>query len=164
MERMTKTRKEQLQELANRFREETGSGTTTTKAFVQWLLDNKLWAPKRGSLIDDCSREIADAFRDEHVTDPQGRKVRRNYAVRIKPEGKTQQMVLWDTREHASFEHMRLSFQQRRQGIVGDCKQLHTDVESYNENYSNGREIQVCFDFTEDIAELAQPASFAGIR
>ena len=49
---------------------------------------------------------------------------------------------------------MEAAFQQRRQQIVSDCRQLKIDVDSYNENHNSGRLIQMVFDFTLDLAEL----------
>ncbi len=49
---------------------------------------------------------------------------------------------------------MEVAFQQRRQQIVGDCRQLKTDVDSYNENANSEQPIQMVFDFTDDLAEL----------
>ena len=54
---------------------------------------------------------------------------------------------------------MEVAFQQRRQQIVGDCRQLKTDVDSYNENGDLSQPIQMIFDFTEDLAELELVAS-----
>ena len=51
-------------------------------------------------------------------------------------------------------EDMNSSFQRRRNGIVGDCKQLKTDVDSYNQYYNPGEYIQTVFDFREDLEEL----------
>jgi hypothetical protein len=51
---------------------------------------------------------------------------------------------------------MELAFAQRRQQIVGDCRQLKTDVDSYNDRHPSERAIQLVFDFTNDLAELAQ--------
>ena len=50
-------------------------------------------------------------------------------------------------------KHMETAFQQRRQSIVGDCKQLKNDLRSYNENFNSGEAIQIVFDFTDDLAE-----------
>ena len=63
-------------------------------------------------------------------------------------------MVLWDDMRTASRQHMQLSFQQRRQQIVGDCRQLQVDVESYNDLRADEKPIQMIFDFTIDLAEL----------
>ena len=41
-----------------------------------------LWEPQPRSLLQQCAREIADAFRQEYYTDPQGRRVRRNHALK----------------------------------------------------------------------------------
>lgn len=49
---------------------------------------------------------------------------------------------------------MHISFQGRRQQIVGDCKQLKTDVDSYNQNGNDGKPIQMIFDFTLDLEEM----------
>ena len=48
---------------------------------------------------------------------------------------------------------MERSFQQKRQGIVGDCRQLKTDVDSYNEKQNTGEPFQLVLDFTDDMAE-----------
>ena len=49
---------------------------------------------------------------------------------------------------------MQIAFQQRRQQIVGDCRQLKADVDGYNENYNDALRVQIVFDFTEDVEEL----------
>ena len=48
------------------------------------------------------------------------------------------------------------SFAQRRQQIVGDCLQLKTDVDVYNDKREPDEPIQVPLDFTLDVAELQQ--------
>jgi hypothetical protein len=48
---------------------------------------------------------------------------------------------------------MEVAFQQRRNQILGDCRQLKLDVDSYNDNQNSAGPIQVCFDFSEDLAE-----------
>ncbi len=67
-------------------------------------------------------------------------------------------MVLWDDMRTASRQHMRMSFQQRRQQIVGDCRQLKVDVDSYNDMKPDEEPIQMVFDFTMDLAELEAAA------
>jgi hypothetical protein len=48
---------------------------------------------------------------------------------------------------------METAFQQRRQSIVGDCKQLKNDLDSYNENFNTADPIQIVVDFTDDLEE-----------
>ncbi|MGC9225383.1 MAG: hypothetical protein ACP5E2_15835 [Terracidiphilus sp.] len=53
----------------------------------------------------------------------------------------------------ASRDHMERSFQQRRQGIVRDCRHLKADVDSYNQNQHEGEAIQLILDFSPDMEE-----------
>ena len=88
-------------------------------------------------------------MREEYITDPQGRTVRAKHVACY------EQVPLWGDIRTAPREHMEMAFQQRRQQIVGDCRQLKVDVDSYNQNYNNGElPIQMIFDFTLDLEEL----------
>ena len=58
---------------------------------------------------------------------------------------------------NAPHEHFVRSFGQRRQQVVGDCFQLKTDVDVYNDNRLPAQPIQVILDFTLDVEELQQP-------
>ena len=49
---------------------------------------------------------------------------------------------------------MDVAFKQRREQVVGGCRQLKTDVDRYNENENDGDPIQMIFDFTLDLEEL----------
>ena len=57
-------------------------------------------------------------------------------------------------------ELTRRSAQQRRRGVLGDCKQLKTDVDSYNDNNAHGAHIQMSFDFEPDLKELEQDTEY----
>jgi len=121
----------------------------TANEIAIWAMNNNLWEPQRSKIIDICAEQLARAMREEYVTDPQGRKVRAKHAARTSGT----QHVLWDDIRTASREHMQIAFQQRRHQIVGDCKQLKLDVDSYNENKNEGKPIQLILDFTLDVAE-----------
>ena len=70
-------------------------------------------------------------------------------------EREGEQIPLWADMRTATREHMEVAFQQRRRGIVGDCKQLKNDVDSYNDNFNSEAAIQIIFDFTDDLEEAA---------
>lgn len=140
---------EQLQHIVNRYIEAGGEWPATTREIAFWAINNKLWGPQRSKIIDICAEQLAHAMREEYITDLQGRKVRAKHAARISGT----QQVLWDDIRTASREHMQAAFQQRRQQIVGDCRQLKLDVDSYNENKNDSKPIQLILDFTLDIAE-----------
>lgn len=95
-------------------------------------------------------------MREEYVTDKKGRRVRVKHPATVNVHG--EQMVLWDDMRTAPRDHMRMSFQQRRQQIVGDCRQLKVDVDSYNDLNPDNQPIQMVFDFTMDLAELEAAA------
>ena len=91
-------------------------------------------------------------MREEYITHPQGRRVRAKHAARFMQGEK--QITFWGDIRTASREHMDVAFKQRREQIVGDCRQLKTDVDSYNENENDAGPIQMIFDFTLDLEEL----------
>src|ERR1035438_1455734 len=107
-----------------------------------WAIGNGLWQPQPSVLIRQCADEFSRAMREEYVTDPQGRRVRVKHVAR----GDTQ-IPLWADMRFATRKHMQTAFQQRRQSIVGDCKQLKNDLDSYNENFNPAEPIQIVFNF-----------------
>ena len=70
------------------------------------------------------------------------------------------QLSFWADIRTAPKEHMELAFQQRRNQILGECRQLKIDAESYNDNHPEQQPIQMVFDFTEDLEELQQPTEY----
>lgn len=109
--------------------------------------------PHPHSALRQCTRELSRALRAEYFTDASGHRVRAKHPVSKKGED-GQQMVLWDDIRTAPRGHMEISFQQRRKRIVGDCRQLKTDAESYSTAHADESPIQVEFDFTRDLREL----------
>jgi hypothetical protein len=92
-------------------------------------------------------------MRLEHVRDHKGRSVRKYYAARVRQDGK--QQTLWAD-FNAERPFMETAAANRRQQIVGECRQLKTDVDSYNERHCPERPIQIVFDFRTDLEELEQ--------
>jgi len=150
---------EQLQHIVNEYISSGESWPATTREIAGWGIQKGLWKPQRSDLIDVFADQLARAMREEYVFDPQGRHVRVKHAARLRRNGT--HLVLWADIRTASRTHMEVAFQQRRQQIVGDCRQLKLDVDSYNENKSTGNPIQMVFDFTFDLleAELVSPAA-----
>ena len=102
--------------------------------------------------------EMTRAAREEYYNDPQGRKVRKKHAV-VFTEG-PKQRSLWADIETAPPSHMQLSLQQRRRGALGEVVQIDTDRLSYNENNKYGAQIEMSFNFDEDLAELSHPTKY----
>jgi hypothetical protein len=131
-----------------------------------WMVREGIFMPKPVDPISVLADMISVVLREEMIDDPQGRRVRRNHAVRreeVDSNGDSVQRTLWHTINSANRDYMHLSFQQRRHGIFGDCKQLKTDADSYNENKLAGKNpIQISIDFTDDVIESEQPSDFEG--
>jgi hypothetical protein len=142
---------EQLRNIANSYFAD-HDGSATSRDIARWAIKTGLWAPQPGSVIDQCAEELSRAMREEYYTDPQGREVRAKHAARIKENGK--QITLWADIRSATPAHMERAFGQRRKQILGDCKQLKADVDSFNDNRNPENPIQVVFDFTLDLAEI----------
>jgi len=85
------------------------------------------------------------------MTDSKGRRVRVKHPAKMWLDG--EQTVLWDDIRTAPRLHMQVAFQNRRQGIVSDCRQLKADCDSYNDANPTVGPLQLVFDFTMDLAE-----------
>ena len=140
-----------MQRLANQYMAETGKTEFTARDLAKWAIEKKLWAPQPGALLKQCADEFSRAMREEYMTDSQGRRVRLKHVATVDQDG--QQIPLWADMRVATREHMEIAFQQRRRGIVGDCKQLKSDVDSYNQNFNSAAAVQIIFDFTDDLEE-----------
>lgn len=154
--KVKKSKKEALQELVEKYREENNVVSVNLEEAAAWLLRNKHWEPQRKKQIDILKEELRIALREEYFCDPQGRRVRKKHAqqITITEEGNHKQLVLWHDIATATRPQMQACSQQRRQGIVMDCKQLKTDLDSYNENFNNSVPIKLLWDFTDDLADL----------
>ena len=157
--RVKKTKKEALQEILNGYIEQHPGERPRMMTVAAWALETGQWMPQRKNLLQFCAEELSAAAREETYTDPQGREVRKKHVVRI-DDGSGKQLYLWADIEDASPDHMRLSLSQRRGGILGDCKQLKTDMESFNENNAHGATLQMSFNFDVDLSEMDQPTDY----
>jgi len=144
---------QQLQTIVNKYIGAGEEWPATTRRIAAWAVREKLWAPHPSSLISQCAEALAQAMREEYIVDPQGRTIRAKHAARV------EQAVLWGDIRTAPRAHMEIAFKQRRQQIVGDCRQLKADVDSFNDNRSPTQPIQMSFDFTRDVLELEAAAA-----
>lgn len=135
-----------------------GQSPIDLDSLARFAMDRGLWAKSASKMLQLCKRDFSRAFREQYHNDQQGRRVRRYHAA-ISNDGEKQR-VFWEDIRTASEEHMEVAFQQRRSQIVGDCRQLKIDVDSYNENNTHGGRYQLLLDFGDDVAELEQPTRY----
>ena len=147
-----KNHSEFMQDIVQEYRDDLQLWPATARQIAAWAVHKGDWDPPRGTAVTLCARDVARAMREETYRDPQGRIVRVKHAAWI-TRGDEQQM-LWDDIRTADRDHMQISLQQRRNQIVGNCRQLKADANSYNDNANSGEPIQMLFDFAYDIEEL----------
>lgn len=143
---------EQLKNIVRDYLEANQPWPATTRQIAAWAIRQSKWKPQPSALVNQCADQIGRAMREEHFTDAQGRTVRAKHVARVERGG--EQIALWADIRSASRTHMQIALQQRRQQIVGDCRQLKNDCEFYNNNKNPGEPIQIVFDFTVDLEEL----------
>ncbi|MCF6322973.1 MAG: hypothetical protein L3J89_01395 [Gammaproteobacteria bacterium] len=151
------TYSEQMQKIWAQY-ESSGMPTPATKHNVaEWAVHNGLWKPRPIDIIGQCADDLAKALREEYKTDVKGRRVRTKHVVKYSKNGK--QLYLWADIDTAPRDHMVKAFAQRRKQVVGDCHQLKTDVDYYNDKNSTIEPIQVVLDFTDDVLEMQHAES-----
>lgn len=147
-----RTKAGQYQDIVAKYRAAGQTWPATMALVANWALKNGMWAPHPQAALRQLARELSRAMREEYMTDPMGRRVRTKHAVVTTRDGA--QIAIWDDIRTAPRKHMAVAFQQRRERIVGDCRQLKTDVDSYNDAHIEEEPIQLVFDFTRDLREL----------
>ena len=128
----TKTLRKGLQKIVHEYIQEHHVDSVDLETVAEWAVLTGRYQRQPMTMVKQCKRELARACREEMYTDPQGRDVRKMHAARYEFDGK--QMRLWADITTAKPGHMRVSFSQRRQAVLADCRQHKTDVESYNDN------------------------------
>jgi hypothetical protein len=148
----------QVKDYIERYKAQTGAeGPLDLHAVAEWAWHNGLHKPNAKTVIDAIAADIAQVFREEYRTDRHGRRYRAMHAATHKHGNKT--LSLWADLDdpNAPHTHFVRSFAQRRQQIVGDCLQLKTDVDVYNDKRQPEEPVQIPLDFTLDVAEMQQP-------
>ena len=146
-----------MQDIVEAYRSIGQTWPASAKEIAAWAILNGRWRLPASAAINRCAEDVAGAMREEYMTDGKGRRVRVKHPAKLWLNG--EQMVLWDDIRTASRPHMQVSFQNRRHGIVSDCRQLKTDCDSYNDAHTADEPLQIVFDFTMDIAEAEAAAA-----
>ena len=159
----TKTYNEQLKDIADLYRSSSQPWPATARQIAIWAINNGHYRTHHAKIVAKAAEEFATAMREDYYTDPQGRRVRALHVARViirDPDGARTQKMLWDDIRYATRDFMARAFQLRRRQIVGDCKQLKTDVDSFNDNRQGERPIQLVLDFTDDVIEANEPTDY----
>jgi hypothetical protein len=148
----------QVKNYIQRYKAETGQdGLLDPHEVAAWAFHNGLHKPNAKTIIDVIAADISQVWREEYRTDKHGRRYRAKHAATHKHGNRTQSLWADLDDPSAPHEHFVRSFAQRRQQIVGDCLQLKTDVDVYNDKRIPAVPLQIPLDFTLDVAELQLP-------
>lgn len=146
------TYRQQMKKIIEEYRLTDEPWPVSAKAIADWAIRTGRWELPAAAVRKRCAEDIASAMREEYMTDRKGRRVRLLHPAPLL--GSPDQSPIWDDIRTAPRSHMEMSFQHRRGGIVGDCRQFKVDVDSYNDAHSTAEPIEIVFDFTMDLAEL----------
>ncbi len=142
---------EQLQHVWHAYEKAHGYLPATAREACMWGVSQGMIEAPEYDPYDRLAEDMSRALRDEYATDQLGRRYRKNHAVRVTKGGV--QYTMWAILGHSAREHMHKAFIQRREQIVGDCVQLSTDVEVYNDLHKEREPIQILMDFRDDVEE-----------
>jgi hypothetical protein len=123
-----------VEDYIDRYRTEVRTdGLIDPHEVAEWAYGEGLHKPNIRTVIDAIATDISQVLREEYRTAPDGKRYRAKHATTKKAGNKT--LSLWADLDdpNAPHEHFVRSFGQRRQQIVGDCFQLKTDADVYNE-------------------------------
>lgn len=141
-----------MQKLADLHFEEHNQEAATTRELAVWAIQTGRWEPPADLVIRKCQEDFATAMREQYIKDEQGRDVRAKHSARIR-KGMEQQ-YLWADIRFAGRKHMAIAFANRRDQIVGDCRQLKRDADYYNSAHPIEEPFQMVLDFTEEVSDL----------
>ena len=144
--------KKQLQRIVKEYRQSGQEWPASSADIARWALRNKKYDLRTPTIERVVRRELAQAMREEYITDSKGRRVRAKHPARVKRNG--EQITIWDDIRTASHTHMEMAFANRRNHIVAECRQFKADVDSYNDAHPKEIPIQMVLDFTRDVNEL----------
>jgi hypothetical protein len=147
---MTYTR--QMQQLVQEYRAAGQPWPATAKEIAAWAISRGKWEMPATAVLNKCSQDVAEAMGELYFTDKKGRRVRALHPATIRRQGVL--CTEWDDLRTAGRKHIVLSFQQHRRRIVGECRELNTARNSWNDTHPESETIQISFDFNMDLAEL----------
>lgn len=129
----------------------TGEELVDTKKVAEWAIEHgHREKPIPKSPVDILNSQLADSVRQETKQDSKtGEEYRVYHAVPSSSQGSNKNV--WVDINKAKRPQMLISFQNRRQQIVGDATQLAIDTDYWNNNNPNETHIQMVLDFDLDV-------------
>lgn len=147
----TRTLNDALQQHADEYADEIGEEDFPIAELAEWAVRTGRYEPPRDLVMRKCREDYSRAMREYYVNDPDGQPVRVKHARRVTRGEK--QTYLWADIRTASREKIEACFRQRREQVVGECRQLDRDCRYWNGINPQEKAIQLVFDFSDDVEE-----------
>jgi hypothetical protein len=144
--------KDALRAIIREYEAEVSSEPTSLEEIAAWAIQKGRWNPRPKDIVKVCRDELADAAREDVMTDDKGREVRIRHCVRASENGK--QYTLWGHMDLSPPTFLAKSFAQRREQVGRDCFKLKQDVDHFNEKREPEVPFNLVLDFGEDVEEM----------
>jgi len=153
---MSMTKREQLLRIRDEYRAAHDNAPATSREMADWAVANGKYKLPTHATERRCAEELADAMRLDLMTVDGGRRVRTMHAWPA-----SNQRTLWDHITTISRPNMELSVAGKRNGILGELKQVKIDLDFFNELHADEPPVQFAFNFEPDLADagLLKPSS-----
>lgn len=153
---MSMTKREQLLRIRDEYRATHDNAPATSREMGDWAVANGKYKLPTHATESRCAEELAEAMRLDLMTVEGGRRVRVMHAWPA-----SNQRTLWDHVTTITRPNMQLSVAQKRNGIVGELKQMKIDLDFFNELHADEPPLQMAFNFEGDLADagLLKPSS-----
>lgn len=147
----------QIEKIIREYRAANERWPATKREIGEWAIKTGRWKMPPEAALNKCANDIGQLMGELYFTDSKGRRVRLFHPATVRRQGEL--FTEWDDIRTAPRQHMQIAFQQKRKAIVGECRQLKTDMDSYNDAHPDAPRLQMSFDFTMDLAEFEAAAA-----
>src|SRR5205823_6136646 len=154
---MAMTKREQLLRIRDDYRAAHNNEPASARHMADWAVAQGMYNLPVFATAKRCAEELADVMRQDHMTVAGGRRVRTMHSWTA------DQGMLWDHIQTITRDNMKLSLANKRNGIVGEVKQIKVDIDYFNDLHAGEPPLQMSFNFENDLADAGLMESFSNV-
>jgi hypothetical protein len=144
---MAMTKREQLLRIRDGYRAAHNNEPASAREMADWAVAQEMYKLPVFATARRCAEELADVMRQDHMMVDGGRRVRTMHSWT------SEQRTLWDHIRTITRDNMKLSMALKRNGMVGEVKQIKTDLDFFNDLHADEAPLQMSFNFERDLAD-----------
>ena len=141
------TKREQLLRIRDEYRSAHENAPATARDMADWAVATERYKSLPHATERKCAEELSEVMGMEMMT------VHGNRRVRTMHTWRSAQGNLWDHIRTISNPDMALSMAYRRNGVLGEVKQMKIDLDFFNELHPDEPALQTSFNFENDLAD-----------